>query len=313
MADCIPPSSQLSVIIPTHNRAGTIERAIRSVLSQGVERMEVIVVDDASTDDTEQVIEALGDHRIRYIKQKTNLGAPAARNTGLAAAIGDLIAFQDSDDEWMPGKLAKQLELFETGGDSVNVVYSGFWRQGRNTRTYIPEPWVNRKNGDILQELLKGNFVSTQTLLLRRACFEKSGLFDEQMPRYQDWELAIRLAKHYPFFLVDEPMVIAHETAGNISSDDEAGLRALRLILEKYRDLFQDNPDILCNHLFTLGHVACLNGRIAAGRRDILKALIAWPWRGKAWLALLVTLLGARAYAYAVGHLRRAMRDRRAN
>ena len=306
MADRNISSFRLSVVIPTHNRAGTIERAIQSVLAQDVESLEVIVVDDASTDGTEQVIKALGDQRIRYIRHDTNRGAPAARNTGIAAANGDLIAFQDSDDEWMPDKLAKQLQLFEAGGSKVDVVYSGFSRLSPQARVYIPEPWVVHKRGNILQQLLRGNFISTQTIVLRRECLEKSGLFDEQMPRYQDWDLAIRLAKHYPLHLVDEPLVIVHETAGNISSDDAAGWRALELILEKHHDIFQNNPGILCTHLFKLGHAKCLQGRMAAGRGDILTALKFWPWRGKAWMALFATLFGPRAYEYAASWMERA-------
>lgn len=306
MADRNPPSFQLSVIIPTHNRAGTIERAIRSVLSQDVENLEVIVVDDASTDNTEQVIKALGDHRIRYIRHETNKGAPAARNTGIAAACGDLIAFQDSDDEWMPDKLAKQMQLFEASGSNADVVYSGFLRQSLNIQTYIPGPWVTVRQGDILQQLIQGNFVSTQTMIIRRECFEKSGVFDEQMPRLQDWELAIRLAKHYPFHLIDEPLVIAYETAGNISSDDAAGCQALQLILAKHNDIFQENPRIMCTHLFKIGHTKCLQGNIAAGRLEIMRALKFWPWRGKAWMALLVTLFGAQAYVFAASQMERA-------
>lgn len=295
----------MSVVIPTHNRAETIERAIRSVLAQDVESLEVIVVDDASTDDTEQVIKALDDQRIRYIRHATNRGAPAARNTGIAAASGDLIAFQDSDDEWMPDKLAKQMQLFEADGSNVDIVYTGFWRQSLQARTYIPEHWVARREGNILQQLLSGNFVSTQTMMLRRECFEKSRLFDERMPRFQDWELAIRLAKHYAFHLVDEPLVIVHETAGNISSDDAAGWRALEMILEKHHDVFQENPKILCNHLCSLGHAKCLQGNMAAGRDDILTALKIWPWRVKAWMALFASLFGVRVYEFAANWMKR--------
>jgi len=268
--------------------------------------MEVIVVDDASIDNTEQVIKALNDPRVHYIRHATKRGAPAARNTGIAAASGNLIAFQDSDDEWMPGKLAKQLQLFEAAGGYVDIVYTGFWRQSLRIRTYIPERWVAHRDGNILQQLLGGNFVSTQTMMLRRECFEKSGLFDEQMPRFQDWELALRLAKHYPFHLIDEPLVIVHETSGNISSDDAAGWRALELIVEKHHDIFTENPNILCTHMFRVGHAKCLQGRMAEGRDDFLTALKVWPWRAKAWMALFASLFGMRVYEFAANRIKRA-------
>lgn len=292
---------RLSVIIPTYNRANTIVRAIQSVLDQCIGDTEIIVVDDASTDDTERRVRSLDDERIRYIRHETNRGAPAARNTGIRAATSDLIAFQDSDDEWLPAKLAKQMALFQAGGKDVDVVYCGFWRQSLNARTYIPEPQVKQRDGNILQQLLGGNFVSTQTLMLRRQCFEKSGLFDEDMPRFQDWELAIRLARHFAFHLVDEPLVIAYETAGNISSNDAAGWRALEMILEKHNDLYQAAPKLLSRHIFSLGHAACLRGELSEGRHKILKALKIWPWRGTVWIALLAAFMGKAVYALAAG------------
>ena len=106
--------------------------------------------------------------------------------------------------------------------------------------------------------------------------------------------------------------VIAYETAGNISSDDEAGMRALELILKKHHDMFQENPRTQCNHLCLLGHAKCLQGKMAAGRKDLLYALKAWPWRGKAWLALLGTLAGARAYKAAARWMKQAQ-DRSAD
>lgn len=298
-------SFMLSVVIPTHNRAETIERAIWSVLVQGVENLEIIVVDDASTDATEQVVKALDDQRIRYIRHETNRGAPAARNTGIAAAGGDLIAFQDSDDEWMSDKLIKQLQLFEAGGDEVDVVYSGFQRQSHGTRIYIPGPRVACRHGNILQQLLWSNFVGTPTMVIRRKCFEKSGIFDERMPRYQDWELAIRLAKHYPFHLIDEPLVIAHETAGNISSDDANGVRGVKIILEKHRPLFEQQPVILASHLFNIGQYNCLKGKMAEGRLYFLKALKTRPQSVKTWIGLIASMFGPRVYSFALTVKRR--------
>lgn len=297
MADRNISSFRLSVVIPTHNRAETIERAIRSVLVQDVESLEVIVVDDASTDDTEHVIKALNDQRVRYIRHATNRGAPAARNTGIAAASGNLIAFQDSDDEWMPGKLAKQLQLFEADGGEVYIVYCGFLRQSPKARIYIPEPWVTCRQGNILQQLLRSNFVSTQTMVIRRECFKQSGVFDERMPRYQDWELAIRLAKQYPFHLVDEPLVIVHETPGNISSDDAAGTNALEFIVEKHRSSFEQYPNVLAQHLFSIGNFKCLDGALREGREHLIQAALVQPTRLKPWLSLLASLFGRTAYS----------------
>ena len=103
----------ISVIIPTYNRAHLISRSAKSVLAQTYPDFELIIVDDGSGDNTEEIIEALADPRIRYLRHESNRGVSAARNTGIRAARGDYIAFQDSDDEWLPQKLEKQLGLFE--------------------------------------------------------------------------------------------------------------------------------------------------------------------------------------------------------
>lgn len=105
----------VSVVIPTYNRAHVLNRAIRSVLGQTYQHFEIIVVDDGSTDNTEQVVKAIADDRVRYIRHETNKGtAAAARNTGIRQACGEFIGFVDSDDEWLPGKLQKQVDKFHS-------------------------------------------------------------------------------------------------------------------------------------------------------------------------------------------------------
>ena len=104
---------KVSVIIPTYNRAHLVGRAIRSVLNQTYQDFEIIVVDDGSTDNTEEVVKSFNDPRIRYIRHEKNRGGSAACNTGIRAARGEYIAFQDSDDEWLPEKLEKQMQVFE--------------------------------------------------------------------------------------------------------------------------------------------------------------------------------------------------------
>ncbi len=103
----------VSVIIPTYNRANLVSRAIKSVLNQTYQDFEIIVVDDCSEDNTEEIVKSFNDSRIRYIKHKKNKGGSAARNTGIKRARGKYIAFLDDDDEWLPSKLEKQIMLFE--------------------------------------------------------------------------------------------------------------------------------------------------------------------------------------------------------
>ncbi len=116
----------VSVIIPTYNRAHLLGRAIESVLDQTYQDFEIIVVDDASADETEEVVKSFGDDRINHIRHQKNKGGSAARNTGIKAARGEFIAFLDSDDEWVPKKLEKEIDRLQTLSNEVGVVYSGF-------------------------------------------------------------------------------------------------------------------------------------------------------------------------------------------
>ncbi len=186
--------SLVSVIIPTYNRAQFIGRAINSVLCQSYQKLEVIVVDDASTDDTVVEVAALQrrDLRIQYLRHKINRGAQAARNTGIQAAQGEFIAFLDSDNEWLPIKLERQMALFASRGKGLGVVYAGFrweYHDGRICRYQSP-----RYRGDIYRDSLKDWIADTSTLVMRRDVLYKAGLCDEKIRAYQEWDLCIRLA-----------------------------------------------------------------------------------------------------------------------
>ena len=260
----------VSIIIPTYNRAGLLKKSINSVLNQTFKNFEVIIVDDGSTDNTENVIKSFNNSKIRYIKNKKNIGAATARNIGIKTAKGKFIAFQDSDDEWLPKKLKKQVEIL-TAHQNNNIVYTGFWRIKDNRKTYIPLNRVKCKEGNIYKELLEGNFISTQTLLMKRECFEKAGMFDENLPRFQDWELVLRLSKHYDFKFIDKPLALCYYTPKSISTDSDALLKAFKIIKEKY---FKDlNNKLLAKHYFRVGNTLCLDKKFKSGRSYFVKAI----------------------------------------
>ena len=154
---------KVSIVIPTHNRAHLIRRAIGSVLNQIYQDFEIIIVDDASTDNTREVVESLNDQRIRYIRHENKRGAAAARNTGITSASGKYIAFQDSDDKWLPEKLGRQVEILESSPSEVGVVHTKFSRIIDNEKVYITWTTINTQETDIHKKLLKGNFIGTPT------------------------------------------------------------------------------------------------------------------------------------------------------
>jgi len=286
----------VSVILPTYNRAQLIGRAIQSVLGQTYSNFELIVIDDGSKDDTENVIEGINDRRIRYIRHESNRGANAARNTGIAAARGEYIAFQDSDDEWLPEKLEKQMEAFRLASRDIGVVYTGFWRIEGNQKIYIPSPKIKPREGNIHARLLYENFVTTQAVVIKKECFEKAGMFDENLPRLQDWELFIRVSKYYPFICIDEPLVASYFTPQSISADQRALASAHMYILEKhYGDLANDKR-LLAHHCCNTGSILCLSGDFGRGRALLRKALSIDPLNAKYLGALLTSLLGKDIY-----------------
>lgn len=291
----------VTIILPTHNRVALLPRAITSVLSQDYDDLQLIVVDDASTDDTQAVVRQVEDDRIRYIRLADNQGAVAARNAGISAAQSEFIGFQDSDDEWLPGKLKKQMLVFRKGGPSVDIVYCGFQRVSGQSVVEVPGPHIGATSGDLSRTILYENFVTTQSLILRRRCLENVGMFFEDLPRFQDWELVIRLAQQYRFHFVNEPLVKVYDTPGNITSDPEAGARALRMILERHHAKIGSDRRAHANFLRLLGLYECLAGSSMEARKLFLTSLRLEPQSLKTWGAALLSLLGTGAIRSALG------------
>lgn len=243
----------ISVVLPTFNRAHLLGRSVRSVLEQSYENLELIIVDDGSTDNSANVIRRLSDKRVHYVHLAENKGAPFARNIGLRMAVGRYIAFQDSDDEWSKGKLERQIEVFSDCGINVGVVYSGYWEVKNRRRIYLPRSGINPKNGNVHNLLLAGNFIAGPTALVRTECFAKHGLFDERLPRLQEWELWLRISPHWEFRFIDEPLVTAYVQPDGITSSPEKLVKAFELILEKHDEDFRRHSKALAHVYYLVG------------------------------------------------------------
>lgn len=243
----------ISVIIPTYNRSKTIGRAIESVLSQEIP-LEVIIVDDGSTDDTESVVAQMNDARIQFVKQEKNSGACAARNAGVALARGEYIAFQDSDDRWHSGKLQRQLQVLEeTGADVVFCRFDRYGMEGELKQTF---PHDSVQAGLITYEqLLFENLMSTQTVFGRAECFRKVP-FDPSFPRLQDWDLALRLARQYRLWYDDRVMVDLLEQQDSLSNQPEKAVQALKMLYRKHRDAINQDDRLTIQMLYSLRHAA---------------------------------------------------------
>lgn len=289
----------VSVIIPTYNRAPLLGRAIRSVLDQTYRDFQLIIVDDGSTDDTPAAVAAFDDPRILYLRQPANLGGAAARNVAIAAATTPFIAFQDSDDQWRPDKLQKQLDLFATLDNSVGVVYTAFWHIAGQRKTYIPGPHVKHRHGNLHAQLLKGNFITPQTTVVRRQCFQTTGTFDPDLRSRHDWDLWLRLARDWLFAFIDEPLVTVYQTPDSISLTQDVTRTGWLPIVRKHHADFRKRPWILGRHYLTIGvNAEILQPQAFAFRRKyLLKGILTWPLVSPKYHALaLLSLLGRRIF-----------------
>lgn len=225
----------ISVIIPTYNRAKTIMRSINSVLNQTYNDIEVLIIDDGSTDETKDVIKNIDDDRIRYIKQE-NSGACVARNHGISIAKGEYIAFHDSDDEWHLDKLEKQLKIMEKNNASI-VCCKMIGAKRNGGKKYYP---CHLKNG-----FINGNInlfgIGTQTLLAKKEVFEKNK-FDPEMPRYQDFELLLRIIQNYNIYYIDEALVNYNIGDDSISVNPVKLEKACEMILKKHPNFIKEYP-----------------------------------------------------------------------
>lgn len=296
-----PPASPLpvSVVIPAHNRAGSIVAAIESVLRQSFGDFELVVVDDASADDTAAMAESVVDPRLRVIRLPANRGAAGARNAGAAEARGTWIAFQDSDDEWMVDKLARQLDRLAERPAAV-AAYCGLLTvgtleaedHGRTHLLYTPPPEVDLVEGRIQPTLLRQNVMSTQTVVVRRDVFLALGGFDESLPAMEDWEFAIRLAGAGEIAFVDAPLVHQRFSPNSLTRNLGKQLRAHGMILEKSRALYAPYPELLAWQHYVLAGLSRRAGDLAGARHQLAHARRLKPAPRTLAMSLYLTGLG---------------------
>jgi glycosyltransferase involved in cell wall biosynthesis len=225
---------KVSVVVPTYNRAHTIRRCLASILGQTVSPNEVIVVDDASTDDTTSVVKSISDERLRLITMPSHKGAQAARNVGIKNAQGDHIAFLDSDDEWLPEKLEWQIKEIARMKKPCVVHGTGWiYREQEKTREIFQIP---RLNGFVYKELLAHPGPFYQCLFVPKKNLAEIGFLDEKVPSYQEWDTSIALAKTLDFVFIDKPLMIYHIHGGDsISKNRVKEAEGWQYVVEKYR------------------------------------------------------------------------------
>ena len=259
-----------SVIIPTYNREHVLGRAITSVLAQTFKDYELIIVDDGSKDNTEDLLKTYHDKRIIYLKHEKNKGQNQALNTGLTYAIGTFISFLDSDDEWLPEMLQKQFEKFGDG-NNYDCVYS---------RCVAVRPSGEKIEGHQFQlegynytGALKQGYVSSMiSLSVKKTCFDKIGQFDVEFKNCQDDDICLRLAKYFSFGLIKEPLAIVHlDGGGQVTANTAEYASGWLKLFNKHKDdiLEHCGTDVLGNH-----YLKCAKLFLQARNRNKTRELV---------------------------------------
>jgi len=226
-----PP--MVSVIIPTFNRDGMIKDTVDSVLDQDYGNTELIVVDDGSTDATVRILSRYKD-RLRLLRQE-NRGVSAARNAGIRAAAGALIALLDSDDLWLAGKLRAQVDYFEAHPEALICQTEEIWI--RNGVRVNPGKRHRKEAGDIFERSLALCLVSPSAVMMRKSIFDEVGLFDESLPACEDYDLWLRIGWKHPVHLIDTPLIIKRgghaDQLSRMSELDKYRIRSICNLLDR--------------------------------------------------------------------------------
>lgn len=284
-ATAAPDDPTVSVVLPTRNRAGVLGRAVESVLDQSCGDLELIVVDGASTDRTPDVVDSFDDGRLRYRRKEAPEGVSAARNDGVEAARGDLVAFVDADDRWRTGKLARQVDALQRSSPSTAVVLCGM------TKAYGEPLTRGGASGDVHEAVRRLDLPTyTSTLLVRADALVRCGGFDERLGCFEDWELCLRLSREYDFRYLDEPLVVKGTAGDNVSADPDR-IREAYATVEREHDLPEEAR---AQFLADVGKTYCEAGRLEEGRPFLVRSLRTHPRRDAA-LSLLFSLPGSPA------------------
>lgn len=256
----------VSVVIPTYNRVHTLSTSITSVLNQTYKNLEIVVVDDGSEDGTEEYIKGITDKRVRYRKSAMNGGPSAARNTGVELAQGEYVAFQDSDDEWMPDKLERQMELM-LSDEKLALVYCeyGFYIDGE-LLSIVPSKDIpyEKKAGNLFCYLLRFALIGTPTLVVKKKAFMEEGGFNESLKAYEDYEFTLRFARKHRIGFVEKTLVKVNSSSDSVNKCYAERIRSqffmVQEMLEAYREkdllwekmeiIMYEAENLLCHDIF---------------------------------------------------------------
>jgi len=279
----------VSVVLPTYNRSHVLKRAMDSVLQQSIKDIELIVVDDGSIDGTDEIVAACRDSRVRYLRHQTNLGMNVARNSGIRASRGRYLAFQDSDDEWLPCKLEYQLEVLEhgkrrfpaVGGPRLNMTPRGF------------HPVIPSQSSWDFEDILAGRSIGCGTpLLVVRRSGEEDVLFDERFAALAEGDYLLRVTNGREVAVVRRPLIRVFRAPGPHSAPPLQKAEAIALYLEKYTAVLRDRPEVRSYFRTKMAASLATAGRMRDARRELRRAIEDSPFNPLAYLRYMAGVAG---------------------
>jgi glycosyltransferase involved in cell wall biosynthesis len=274
----------VSVVIPAFNRDDLLKRAMESVIHQTHRNLEIVVVDDGSEGSIRDLVTSFNDERIVYLRHETNRGVSSARNTGANAANGKILCFLDSDDEYYPPKVSRQVAHLLSLGPGPRVSYCMAEAiddvQGKSlgSSTFFEE-------GNLLPYALRRCVLTLNKMMLWKADYLRTGGFDETMRMHEDWDFLIRLARDYQFFPLREVLVRVHRhEAGQLTKANKQVSGLMRIILDRHQDLYKADRQAHSIFLSELGYQEALEGKRGQALHTLLKSIALSPTRLDAYM-----------------------------
>jgi glycosyltransferase involved in cell wall biosynthesis len=299
----------VSVIIPSYNRAKLLPRAIDSLLDQTRRPDQIIVVDDASTDNTSEVLASYRDE-ILAVEHQVNRGLSGARNTGIQHVSGEVVTFLDSDDILLPASIEKRLSLLESLPD-VSVVYSDVMlvdEQGKALARYSQLEPGSQPSGNVFHEFILHNLMPVHGFMFRRSCLDKVGVFDIQIPQVADYDFWLRMASHFQFLYLDEPLAYYYVHSNMMTKMEQPEMQ--QTWLKVHRRIFdmtafnELTPYQKSRAYSTHGTRYAQQGDIRQARHWYRRALTTAPFSPRPYLLLLLTMLGKVGFNWIVKRFR---------
>jgi glycosyltransferase involved in cell wall biosynthesis/peptidoglycan/xylan/chitin deacetylase (PgdA/CDA1 family) len=280
----------VSVIVPTYNRQPLLIEALQSIHAQTYTDYSIIVVDDGSTDDT-RTATASREPAVHYL-WKPNGGEASARNYGIRHAQTEYVAFLDSDDRWTPDFLATTLSYLDTHPDIALVTTGCRVLPGNECRPRVVESVLQ---GNLFPRLFMQNFITASAVVVRRSCFENTGVFDESLDQATDYDMWLRIAKRYPIAFINQPLCLWRRHEGNISRNELRHRQRVLDVVTRHFDassISRWSYALRRSRLFgSLGRAYRQSGNIRQATDCLSQAVRLAPWRLRAWWDFFIFLI----------------------